>query len=157
MHHSDCVVLLSIPGLRASDLAAMPNLSRLMAAGDRAELVPSFPCVTWPVQANLLSGKLPAEHGVVANGFFWRDKNEVEMWTAWNDKIQQPQIWDSLHEHDPGLKSAVWFPMLSKGSEPTISACPLRFTILTGASRSGAIRSRSSFTARCGTRWAISR
>ena len=37
------------------------------------------------------------------------------MWTAWNDKIQQPQIWDLLHQHDPTLTSAVWFPMLSKG------------------------------------------
>jgi Type I phosphodiesterase / nucleotide pyrophosphatase len=113
---SDHVILLSVPGLRANDLAAMPNLSRLTSSGDRATLVPSFPGVTWPVQANMLTGKLPAEHGVVANGFFWRDKHEVEMWTAWNDKIQQPQIWDLLHRHDPGLKSAVWFPMLSKGA-----------------------------------------
>ena len=100
---SDHVILLSVPGLREKDLAAMPNLSRLVAGGDRATLVPSFPCVTWPVQANMLTGKLPAEHGVVANGFFWREKNEVEMWTAWNDKIQQPQIWDLLHQHDAGL------------------------------------------------------
>jgi predicted AlkP superfamily pyrophosphatase or phosphodiesterase len=112
---SDYVILLSIPGLRAQDLAAMPNLSRLTGGGDRATLAPSFPCVTWPVQANMLTGKLPAEHGVVANGFFWRDKHEVEMWTAWNDKIQQPQIWDLLHQRDASLKSAVWFPMLSKG------------------------------------------
>jgi len=93
----------------------MPNLSRLISGGDQATLVPSFPCVTWPVQANMLTGKLPAEHGVVANGFYWRDKHKVEMWTAWNDKIQQPQIWDLLHQHDANLKSAVWFPMLSKG------------------------------------------
>src|SRR5947199_6547801 len=112
---SDRVILLSVPGLRPQDLAAMPNLQRLTSGGDRATLVPSFPCVTWPVQTNMLTGKLPAEHGVMANGFFWRDKNEVEMWTAWNDKIQQPQIWDLLHQHDTGLKSAVWFPMLSKG------------------------------------------
>jgi hypothetical protein len=112
---SEHVILLSVPGLRAQDLAAMPNLSRLVGQGDRATLRPSFPCVTWPVQANMLTGKLPREHGVVANGFFWRDRNEVEMWTAWNDKIQQPQIWDLLHQRDAGLKSAVWFPMLSKG------------------------------------------
>ncbi len=35
------------------------------------------------------------------------------MWTAWNEVIQQPQIWDLLK--DKGLKSAAWFPMLSKG------------------------------------------
>ena len=113
---SDHIILLSVPGLRAQDLASMPQLAALVAGGDRTTLVPSFPCVTWPVQANMLTGKLPAEHGVVANGFFWRDKHEVEMWTAWNEKIQQPQIWDLLHQHDPSLKSAVWFPMLSKGA-----------------------------------------
>ena len=104
------------PASAPQDLAAMPNLSRLTAGGDRATLTPSFPAVTWPVQANMLTGKLPREHGVIANGFYWRDKHEVEMWTAWNDNIQQPQIWDLLHQKDPkSLTSAVWFPMLSKG------------------------------------------
>ncbi|MDX1946602.1 MAG: alkaline phosphatase family protein [Pirellulaceae bacterium] len=112
---TDHVILLSIPGLRGQDLPAMPHLGRLVANGDRATLVPSFPAVTWPVQANLLTGKLPADHGVVANGFYWRDKQEVEMWTAWNDKILAPQIWDLLHQKDKSLSSAVWFPMLSKG------------------------------------------
>jgi predicted AlkP superfamily pyrophosphatase or phosphodiesterase len=111
----DRVILLSVPGLRQPDLAAMPELSRLMARGDRATLVPSFPCVTCPVQANMTTGALPREHGVVANGFFWRDKQQVEMWTAWNDCIQRPQLWDTLHQHKPGLTSAVWFPLHSKG------------------------------------------
>jgi predicted AlkP superfamily pyrophosphatase or phosphodiesterase len=109
------VVLLSIPGLRPRDVAAMPALDKLVEQGERAELVPSFPCVTWPVQANMLTGKLPAQHGVIANGFYWRDRRQVEMWTAWNDKITAPQIWDLLHQRDPGITSAVWFPMLSKG------------------------------------------
>jgi hypothetical protein len=38
------------------------------------------------------------------------------MWTAWNDCIQAPQIWDLLHKHDPQLTSAVWFPLHSKGA-----------------------------------------
>jgi predicted AlkP superfamily pyrophosphatase or phosphodiesterase len=109
------VIFLSIPGLRPSDLDAMPKLTALMAAGDRAALTASFPCVTWPVQTNMLTGQLPATHGVIANGFFWRDQQQVEMWTAWNDKIAVPQIWDRLHQQSPELTSAVWFPMLSKG------------------------------------------
>ncbi|MCI0362217.1 MAG: alkaline phosphatase family protein [Planctomycetaceae bacterium] len=130
---SDHIILLSVPGLRPQDTARMPNLSGLVAGGDRATLVPSFPAVTWPVQANMLTGKLPVDHGVIANGFFWRDTFQVEMWTAWNDKVQQPQIWDLLHQQVAGtlrvpradngtrsvpttkLTAAVWFPMLSKG------------------------------------------
>jgi len=76
-------------------------------------LVSSFPCLTCPVQATLTTGVGPGKHGVVANGFFRREDGEVEMWTAWNEVIQVPQIWDRLHA---GLTSAVWFPLLSKGA-----------------------------------------
>jgi predicted AlkP superfamily pyrophosphatase or phosphodiesterase len=113
---SDHVILLSIPGLRGPDLDHMPRLSQLMAGGDRAPLAPSFPAVTWPVQATMLTGQTPEQHGVIANGFYWRDKQEVEMWTAWNEVITAPQIWDVMHQHDAKLTSAAWFPMLSKGS-----------------------------------------
>jgi predicted AlkP superfamily pyrophosphatase or phosphodiesterase len=112
---SDVVILLSIPGLRGEDMARMPALAELVRNGDHAPLVPSFPAVTWPVQANMLTGETPDRHGVIANGFFWRQTREVEMWTASNDRILCPQIWDILHQHDPELTSAVWFPMLSKG------------------------------------------
>ncbi len=112
----DHVVLLSVPGLRGDDLAAMQNLRRLVHDGDRTALVPSFPCVTCPVQVNMTTGKPPSQHGVVANGFYWRDKRQVEMWTAWNDAIQSPQIWDILQHHDSEIHSAVWFPLLAKGA-----------------------------------------
>lgn len=111
----DFVVLLSIPGLREKDLAAMPRLRQLTERGDRTALVSSFPCVTCPVQVNMTTGKLPRDHGVIANGFYWREKHEVEMWTAWNDVIEAPQIWDLLHQHHSEITTAVWFPLLSKG------------------------------------------
>jgi len=113
---SQHVVLLSVPGLRAQDLSEMSHLGRQMAAGERATLNPSFPAVTCPVQANMITGKLPREHGIVANGFYWRDRQQVEMWTAWNDCIQRPQIWDRLHEANRSITSAVWFMLHSKGS-----------------------------------------
>ena len=107
------LVFASIPGLRQNDLASMPNTQRLFASGNSSRIEHSFPAVTWPSQATMLTGKSPQEHGVVANGFFWRDEAKVEMWTAWNEVIQQPQIWDTLKQH--GISSAAWFPMLSKG------------------------------------------
>ncbi|VAX41602.1 FIG00907047: phosphodiesterase/nucleotide pyrophosphatase [hydrothermal vent metagenome] len=107
------VVLLSLPGLRHADLAHMPRLSQLAASS--VPLAASFPAVTCPVQATLTTGVTPHEHGVIANGFFWREKNDVEMWTAWNEAIEVPQIWDKLHAHDASITSAVWFPLLSKG------------------------------------------
>ena len=107
------LVFVSIPGLRQRDLTSMPNTQRLFASGTSSRIEHSFPAVTWPSQATMLTGKPPKEHGVVANGFFWRDKAKVEMWTAWNEVIEQPQIWDTLKQN--GFTSAAWFPMLSKG------------------------------------------
>lgn len=112
---NDRVILLSVPGLQSRDLAQMPRLRQLAAEGDQATLVPGFPCVTCPVQANMTTGYPPSEHGVIANGFFWRERGEVQMWTAWNDCIERPQIWDILREHDQSITSAVWFPLHSKG------------------------------------------
>ena len=117
------VVLLSIPGLRESDLELMPNLSAKTAV--KKPLTTSFPAVTCPTQSTLTTGVTAQEHGVIANGFYWREgyssENnqrpacDVEMWTAWADVVTAPRTWDRLKEHDPALTSAVWFPMLAKG------------------------------------------
>jgi predicted AlkP superfamily pyrophosphatase or phosphodiesterase len=118
------VILLSIPGLREKDVAVMRNLRSLTAGGEIAELTPSFPCVTCPVQTNMTTGKRPAEHGVVANGYYWRDKRRVEMWTAPNDCVEQPQLWDLLSHHGRGLSTAVWFPLHSQGCEADFVCTP---------------------------------
>src|SRR3982750_2900121 len=102
------VVLLSIPGLRSRDLSSMPNLSRLFVGGGHAILVPSFPAVTCPVQANMTTGCSPREHGVIANGFYWRDQRRVEMWEARKDWILKPQILDIFHNRELAITPAVW-------------------------------------------------
>jgi predicted AlkP superfamily pyrophosphatase or phosphodiesterase len=111
------LILLSIPGLREKDVAAMPQLREMTAAGQIADLVPSFPCVTCPVEANMTTGRLPNAHGVVANGFYWPQRRQVEMWTSPNECIDRPQIWDILGHADGGLTSAVWFMRHTKGCD----------------------------------------
>lgn len=118
------VILLSVPGLRKQDLAHMPQLSALVARGDCSDLVPSFPGVTCSVQANMTTGVMPNEHGVVANGFYFRDSQRVEMWTSPNSCIQQPQLWDILHQHDSRLTAAAWFPLHSIGAGADVICWP---------------------------------
>ncbi|MGO8691109.1 MAG: alkaline phosphatase family protein [Thermoguttaceae bacterium] len=143
------LILLSIPGLREKDVAVMPRLRELTAGGEIADLVPSFPSVTCCVQANMTTGCLPREHGVVANGFYWRKSRQVEMWTSPSDCIQRPQIWDILAggphpnplpegEGTTGgphpnplpegegtkVRSAVWFPLHSKGCQADYVCTP---------------------------------
>lgn len=133
---TDHVVLLSVPGLSTSHLERMPHLQRMTSGGDQAPLAASFPAVTCSVQANMTTGLPPSEHGVVGNGFYWRDEappnsasklGQLEMWTAWNDCIQRPQIWDLLHEHDRSLTSAMWFALHNKdcGADSICTFAPI--------------------------------
>ncbi len=118
------LVLLTVPGLRRCDLSHMPFLSKFLEAGKIGGVRHSFPSVTWPAQATILTGTLPCDHGVIANGFYWRDTHQVEMWTAPNSVIQRPQIWDRLKGIAPGLTTAAWFPMLSKRSNADVVSMP---------------------------------
>lgn len=102
----------------------MPRLAAVANQGSTRSLVPGFPAMTCPVQANLTTGVGPEQHGIIANGFFYREKGEVEMWTAWNECIQAPQIWQLLKQHDPALTSAVWFPLHSKGAQADYICTP---------------------------------
>ena len=124
---NEYVVLLSVPGLRSKDVDAMPRLKQLVAGGDSTELVSGFPAVTCSVQSSMTTGVTPDEHGVVGNGFFWREQGEVEMWTAPNDCILRPQLWDIMHEHDAELTAAVWFPLHSKfcGADYVCTPAPI--------------------------------
>ncbi|MEZ6096317.1 MAG: alkaline phosphatase family protein [Pirellulaceae bacterium] len=121
---SNPLIFVSIPGLRRRDFSTMLETQKRLGAVSISTLEHSFPSVTWPAQAHLLTGKTANEHGVTANGFFWRNTNSVEMWTAKNYVIQRPQIWDLLHIASPTKTSLAWFPMLSKESGADYIAMP---------------------------------
>ena len=153
----DHVILLSIPGLRKADIQRLPALKPLAAGGDVTNLVPSFPCVTCPVQVNMTTGRLPREHGVVANGFYWREKQQIEMWTAWNDVVERPQIWDMLHQHDESLTSAAWFGLLTKGAAADLICTPAPIHNPDGSESLWCYTQPTELYGTCATRWGISR
>lgn len=100
------MMFVSMPGLRRRDLPHMPRLDALAKRGSARDLVPSFPCVTSSVQANMLTGRGPASHGIIGNGFYHRDRGEVEMWVGRNGLIEGPQLWADLKQR--GITSAAW-------------------------------------------------
>lgn len=103
---ADYLIFVSMPGLRMRDLAHMPRLKALADSGSACELIPSFPCVTSSVQANMLTGRLPDSHGIIGNGFYHRDRGAVELWVGRNGLVQGEQLWDRLAAR--GITQAVW-------------------------------------------------
>lgn len=102
----DFLLFVTVPGLRMRDLAHMPRLGGLAGRGTARPLVPTFPCVTSPVQANMLTGRTPEAHGIIGNGFYYRDRGAVELWVGRNGLVQGGQVWDRLAER--GVSSAAW-------------------------------------------------
>lgn len=59
-------ILLDVVGLEQKhlDSGVVPNIAKITETGEAAKLEPTFPAVTCTVQASILSGKYPSEHGV---------------------------------------------------------------------------------------------
>ncbi|MDC1142446.1 alkaline phosphatase family protein [Planctomycetota bacterium] len=52
-----------------------------------------FPALTMPAQASMLTGLAPSDHGIVGNGWYWRDLGEVRNWLQNNRLMQGETIY----------------------------------------------------------------
>ena len=100
------LVVIDVVGLTPRLLPHMPNLSRLAGLGFQAKLDTVLPAVTCTVQASLLTGRLPSEHGIVGNGWYFRDLGEVMLWRQHNALVQGPKLWDHARAEQPGWQVA---------------------------------------------------
>jgi len=111
------LAVLNVVGLSESLLGpATPRLSAMAQAGSIQRIQPAVPAVTCTAQSNYLTGRLPTEHGIVANGWFDRDLAEVHFWKQSNRLVQAPKVWEELRAEEPGFTCANlfwWFNMAS--------------------------------------------
>lgn len=96
--------------------AHTPNLARLAGRGAMRPLATVTPAVTCTVQATLMTGSMPSEHGIVANGWYFRDLAEVMLWRQPEGLVAGEKIWDAGKARDPGFTCAKmfwWYSMYS--------------------------------------------
>ena len=72
-----------------------PRLSALASDGSMAMLDTITPAVTCSVQATFMTGTLPHDHGVVGNGWLFRDQMEVLLWRQSNRLVTGEKIWEA--------------------------------------------------------------
>src|SRR5918911_2627858 len=87
------LVLINAVGLTPRLLPHAPRLAKLAAAGWVRPLREVLPAVTCTAQASILTGKLPQEHGVVGNGWLYRDTMEVRFWQQSNRLLQAEPLY----------------------------------------------------------------
>ena len=93
-----------------------PSLRAFAARGALRHLTTITPAVTCSVQATLLTGRLPREHGIVGNGWYFRDLAEVWFWRQSNRLVHAPKVWDAARARDASFTVANlfwWYNMYS--------------------------------------------
>lgn len=110
--HKKRVVLLDVVGLSLDHIRnkeRFPCIAELVDQGRLIGMDPVFPAVTMPVQASLTTGVYPEAHGVVANGFYFRDHFQVGFWEQAAALVEAERLWDRLKRTSPDLKTASLF------------------------------------------------
>ncbi|HLV01260.1 MAG TPA: alkaline phosphatase family protein, partial [Acidobacteriota bacterium] len=93
-----------------------PNLSRLQQEGAASRIHEITPAVTCSVQSTYVTGLLPSQHGIVANGWYFRDVAEVAFWKQSDHLVQGEKVWETARKRDSAFRCAKmfwWYNMYS--------------------------------------------
>ena len=122
------VLLLNAVGLTPRLLPHAPRLKAVADAGWVRPLTEVTPAVTCSAQATLLTGEPVARHGVVANGWLFRDTMEVRFWQQSNRLIQAEPLYETARARAQArgkpFTSAKLFWWFNQGAAVDISLTP---------------------------------
>ena len=102
-------LVLDVVGLTPGLLRHAPHLQTLARAGAMRPLATVLPAVTTTVQSTLLTGTLPRDHGIVGNGWYFRDLSEIWLWRQSNRLVGGDKVWDAARRRDPSFTCAKLF------------------------------------------------
>ncbi|MEW9528313.1 alkaline phosphatase family protein [Microbispora sp. NPDC049125] len=105
----------------------MPRLRAIADVGFQAELGTVLPAVTCSVQSTFLTGAPPSEHGVVGNGWYFRDLGEVLLWRQHNALVGGEKLWDAARRERPGFTVAnvCWWYAMGADVDWTVTPRPI--------------------------------
>ena len=100
-------VVLNVVGLTPELIGEhTPNIKKFAERGKLATINEVVPAVTSSAHATYLTGTLPAEHGIVGNGWYFRDECDVRFWHRSDRLIQRPRLWDVARAYNPDFTVA---------------------------------------------------
>lgn len=117
-------LVLNVVGLTPALLGSAPNLQALAQQGAMRPLQTVLPAVTTTVQSTMLTGVLPRDHGIVANGWYFRDLSEVWLWRQSNRLVGGEKVWETAKRRDPAFTCAQLFWWYNMYSSADVSITP---------------------------------
>jgi predicted AlkP superfamily pyrophosphatase or phosphodiesterase len=122
------LVVINVVGLTQALLGdRTPHLNALIRDGFLANLAGVFPAVTCTAQASMLTGCTPAGHGIVGNGWYFRDLAEVLFWRQNNALVAGEKVWQTLARQRPGTTCAklFWWYNMYSGADWSVTPRPI--------------------------------
>jgi predicted AlkP superfamily pyrophosphatase or phosphodiesterase len=121
------VLVLDVVGLTPRLLEHMPRLRALAGSGWQAPLGTVLPAVTCTVQSTFLTGETPARHGVVGNGWYFRELGEVLLWRQHNGLVGGEKLWHAARRHRPDFTVAniCWWYAMGADVNWTVTPRPI--------------------------------
>ena len=118
-------VVLNVVGLTQRMIGPdTPNLLALSQRGGMRQLSTVTPAVTCTAQATFLTGVLPRQHGIVANGWYFRDLSEIWFWRQSNALVTGEPVWDAAKAIDSSFTCANMFWWYNMYSSADIGVTP---------------------------------
>jgi predicted AlkP superfamily pyrophosphatase or phosphodiesterase len=117
-------LVLNVVGLTPGLLQHAPSLHGLARGGAVRPLTTVLPAVTTTVQSTLLTGLTPRDHGIVANGWYFRDLSEIWLWRQSNHLVGGEKVWEAAKRRDPSFTCAKLFWWYNMYSSADISITP---------------------------------
>ena len=104
-----------------------PNLKRWISKGKHVPVESMLPAVTCSVQATYLTGVMPSRHGIVGNGWYFRDMDEIKFWRQSNKLIQAEKIWERLKRENSNATCAnlFWWYNMNSNVDYLITPRPI--------------------------------
>jgi predicted AlkP superfamily pyrophosphatase or phosphodiesterase len=123
------LVVIDIVGLTPRLLEHMPNVRRIADQGWKAELGTVLPAVTCSAQSTFLTGQMPAQHGIVGNGWYFRELGEVFLWRQHNKLVGGEKIWETARAANPGYQAAnvCWWYAMGATTDLTVTPRPIYY------------------------------
>jgi predicted AlkP superfamily pyrophosphatase or phosphodiesterase len=118
------LVLINAVGLTSRWLPHAPRLNALAQANWRRDLLEVLPAVTCTAQAAILTGQPASVHGVVGNGWLFRDTNEVRFWQQSNRLMQAEPLYVTARRRQANFRCAKLFWWFNQGADVDISVTP---------------------------------
>jgi predicted AlkP superfamily pyrophosphatase or phosphodiesterase len=118
------VVVIDVVGLTPALLPHMPRLRALAGDGWQAPLGTVLPAVTCSAQSTFLTGAPPRDHGVVGNGWYFRDQSEIWLWRQSNRLVGGEKVWDAARRLLGDVTCANLFWWYAMGSTADVAVTP---------------------------------